>query len=100
MGLFRYLKARLEPIVLRDKAFVDKAFRDILGREADHGGLEYYRGLLRDGHSRTAILLDIMRSEEFRRHLPPISTSLPNLILQHPERYRRTVDRTNGNSIL
>jgi SAM-dependent methyltransferase len=41
-----------------------------------------------------------MRSEEFRRHLPPVSSSLPNLIFERPERYRRTVDRTNGNSIL
>lgn len=101
MSLFTYLKARLEPILRSDTAFVDQAFRDILGRDADQGGLEFYRGVLRQGVSRTAVLLDIMRSEEFRRTLIPHAPSkLPNLIVQRPERYRRTTDRVNGSSML
>ena len=98
--MIKYWKARLEPLLLSDREFVDKAFRDILGRDADQGGLQFYLGILAQGTSRTAVLLDIMRSEEFRRHLPPVSTSLPNLVLQRPESYRRTSDRDNGNSIL
>lgn len=101
MNLLKYLKARLEPILTSDRAFVDAAFRDILGREADQGGLEFYRGVLRSGVRRTAVLLDIMRSEEFRRSLaPPAPSSLPNLVLQRPERYRRDVDRNSRQSIL
>ena len=101
MSLLKYLKARLEPLWLNDSDFVDGAFRDILGRDADQGGLTFYRGLLRQGVRRTAVLLDIMRSDEFRRSLVPAAHSaLPNLVIQRPERYRRTIDRANGSSIL
>src|SRR5918993_6017522 len=101
MSLWRYLKARLEPILHSDTAFVDRAFRDILDRDADQEGLEFYRGVLRSGVSRTAVLLDIIRSEEFRRTLAPgAAAALPNLVVQRPDRYRRTTDRVNGNSIL
>jgi hypothetical protein len=99
--LLKYLKARLEPILVSDRQFVDAAFRDILGREADQGGLAFYRGVLRSGVRRTAVLLDIMRSPEFQRSLaPPAPSALPNLVLQRPERYRRTVDRNSRQSIL
>lgn len=101
MRLLKYLKARLEPILVSDREFVDAAFRDILGREADQGGLDFYRGVLRSGVRRTAVLLDIMRSPEFQRSLaPPAPSSLPNLVLQRPERYRRAVDRQSHQSIL
>jgi SAM-dependent methyltransferase len=101
LNLFKYLKARLEPMLVSDRAFVDEAFRDILGREADQGGLDFYRGVLRQGVRRTAVLLDIMRSEEFRRSLaPPAPSSLPNLVLQRPERYRRALDLNSRQPIL
>ena len=101
MNLLKYLRARLEPLFLSDSEFVDNAFRDILGRDADQGGLEFYRGVLRQGVRRTAVLLDIMRSEEFRRTLTSSApSSLPNLVVQRPERYRRTTDRVNGSSML
>jgi hypothetical protein len=101
LRLIKYLKARLEPILVSDREFVDAAFRDILGREADQGGLDFYRGVLRSGVRRTAVLLDIMRSPEFQRSLaPPAPSALPNLVLQRPERYRRTVDRNSGQPIL
>jgi hypothetical protein len=94
------LSARLQPILQSDSEFVDRAYRDILGRHADQGGLEHYCRALREGKSRTAVLIDIMSSEEFRRNLPVVSSSLPNLVVQRPEKYRRVIDRTNGNSIL
>jgi hypothetical protein len=101
LSLLARLKARLEPILLSDSAYVDHAFRVILGREADRGGLEFYRGLLRQGVSRTAIFLYISQSEEFRRSLAPSAHStLPNLVVARPERYRRTIDRTCDQSIL
>lgn len=99
--LFRYLKARFAPLLQSDAAFVDAAFRDILCRDADQGGLEFYRGVLRQGVRRNAVFLDIMRSEEFTRTLAPaVHSSLPNLVVMRPERYRRTVDRSSGQSIL
>jgi hypothetical protein len=101
LSLFARLKARLEPIFLSDSAYVDHAFRVILGREADRGGLEFYTGLLRQGVSRTAIFLYISQSDEFRRGLAPSAHStLPNLVVARPERYRRTIDRTCQQSIL
>jgi hypothetical protein len=100
VSVLERLKARLEAVLLSDADFVDQAFKEILGRHADHGGLEHYSAALREGRSRTSVLLDIMHSEEFRRNLPVISSSLPNLVVQRPERYRRTIDRTNGQSIL
>ena len=98
---WKRLMARLEPLTLSDSAFVYRAFREILGRDADQGGLEFYRGVLRQGVGRNAVFLDIMRSEEFRQTLaPPAHPSLPNLVVLRPERYRRTVDRSTGQSIL
>jgi hypothetical protein len=97
----RYLQARLGPIFQSDSAFVETAFRDILARGADRDGLDFYRGVLRQGVSRTAVLLDIMRSDEFRQTLTaPAPSALPNLVVQRPERYRRTIDRVNGSSLL
>src|SRR4051812_5812863 len=94
------VKARLEPLLLSDGDFIDTAFREILGRDADQGGLEFYRGVLRQGVRRNAVFLDIMRSEEFKRTLAPAAqSSLPNLVLLRPERYRRTTDRSTGQSI-
>jgi hypothetical protein len=101
VSLLKRLKARLDPLFLSDADFVDLAFREILGRDADQGGLEFYRGLLRQGVRRNAVFLDIMRSEEFKRTLAPAAHSgLPNLVVQRPERYRRTADRSRGQSIL
>jgi hypothetical protein len=42
-----------------------------------------------------------MRSAEFRQTLAPaLHPALPNLVVLRPERYRRTVDRSSGQSIL
>jgi len=98
---WKRLKARLEPLTLSDTAFIDRAFREILDRNADQGGLEFYRGVLRQGVGRNAVFLDIMRSEESRQKLAPAAhSSIPNLVVLRPERYRRTADRSTGQSIL
>jgi Domain of unknown function (DUF4214)/Methyltransferase domain len=100
LGLLKYLRSRFEPVFLSDTAFVEEAFRQILNREADPGGLEYYRNVLAQGLSRTWVLIAITHSEEFRRRLAPVSSSLPNLVLERPERYRRTIDHGCDQSIL
>ena len=94
------LKARLSPVLQSDTAFIEAAFVEILGRRADLDGLNHYRRVLRDGLGRTAVLLDIMRSEESRAKLqPPPSSSLPDLRRLRPERYAEAIDRTNGDMI-
>jgi hypothetical protein len=98
--VWKRLSARLEPIFLSDTAFVEHAFREILEREPDYGGLQHYLAALREGVGRTDVVLQIARSEEFRRRLAPRPSSLPSLLLQRPERYRRTIDLDNGQSIL
>src|SRR6185503_19890042 len=72
-----------------------------LGREPDLDGLNHYRRVLAEGVGRTAVLLDIMRSDEFAAKLtrPHDAVALPDLRAERPDRFRRTVDRSNGESI-
>lgn len=96
----RRLLARLSPVLQSDTAFIESAYLEILGRPADQDGLNHYRRLLADGLGRTAVLLSLMRSEEFRRTLaPPAAPTIPSLIAERPDRYRETVDRSNGQTI-
>ena len=97
--LLKRLKARWVPALQSDSAFIEAAFREILGRHADLDGLTHYRRVLRDGLGRTAVLLDIMRSDEFRAKLQPVIAAGPDLRLLRPSSYRGAVDRTNGETI-
>ena len=98
--ILRYLRGRFGPALTSDEAFVEAAYLEILGRPVDQDGLDHYRALLRDGLGRTAVLLELVRSDEFRRSLAPASDSgLPDLRAIRPDRYRQAVDRTNGQTI-
>jgi hypothetical protein len=97
--LFRRLNARWQLALQSDTHFIETAFREILGRSPDLDGLTHYRRVLREGLGRTAVLLDIMRSEEFTAKLKEHSSSLPSLRVKRPERYREATDRTNGQAI-
>jgi hypothetical protein len=97
--LIKRLKARWGPAFQSDDAFIESAYRQILGRSADLDGLRHYRRVLRDGFGRLAVLLEMMRSEEFRATLAPAATSLPDLRAQRPDRYRQTADRGTGQTI-
>src|SRR5688572_12575995 len=98
--LLKRLRARFGPAVQSDTAFIESAFREILGRNADLDGLTHYRRVLREGMGRTAVLLDIMRSEEYTARLvkKPEHT-LPDLRTLRPAGYREAIDRTNGQAI-
>lgn len=98
--LLRRLKSRLGPALQSDTAFVEAAYLEILGRPADQDGLNHYRRLLRDGLGRTAVLLSLMRSDEFTRKLTRDAPSLPSLRALRPGEYRETTDLTNGEPIL
>ena len=73
------LQGRLSLALASDTAFIETAFREILGRNPDVDGLNHYRRVLREGMGRTAVLLDIMRSEEFTSRLTPKVSALPDL---------------------
>lgn len=97
----RYLKSRFGPALQSDERFVEAAYREVLGRPADQDGLNHYTRLLRDGLGRTAVILDLTRSEEYRARLaPPAASTLPDLRARRPDRYRETVDRSNGETIV
>ena len=97
--LFKRVSARIGSALQSDIAFIESAYLEILGRPADQDGLNHYRRVLREGVGRTAVLLSLMRSDEFmstlRRHTAP----LPSLRAMRPDRYRTAIDRTNGMSI-
>lgn len=100
--LWKRLKGRWALALQSDTRFVEEAYRQILGRNADLDGLNHYRRILREGVGRTAVLLDIMRSDEFTSRLTGATSaqrSLPNLRSIRPDRYRDVIDRTNGQTI-
>src|SRR5688572_1168032 len=99
--LLRYWKARLSLALQSDSDFVEAAYREILGRNADLDGLNHYRHVLRSGVGRTAVLLDMMRSEEAQSKSSRTATapSLPSLRALRPDAYLETLDRTNGTTI-
>jgi uncharacterized protein DUF4214/methyltransferase family protein len=101
--MFRFIRrvaARLQPILQSDTAFIEAAYREILGRDADQDGLNHYRRVLREGLSRSAVLLSLMRSEEFTNKLTKSETTHQvSLRSIRPDRYRDTLDRTNGQTI-
>ena len=82
-----------------DRAFVERAYRDVLQREADQDGLRFYLGLLRDGHSRMAVLLSLARSEEFAGKLAPRAAA-PDIRRLRPSAYHADVDTRTGAALL
>ena len=52
---------------LDDRAFITTAYRNVLGREPDPGGLQHWLGILRSGTSRGSVMLGFSNSPEFVR---------------------------------
>ena len=96
---FRRIVSRLRPVLQSDTRFIEEAYREVLGRPADQDGLEHYRRVLRDGLGRSAVLLSLMRSDEFVKTLRPSASALANLRTLRPDRYTQTTDRSNGQTI-
>jgi hypothetical protein len=99
MSFLRRVVSRLRPVLQSDTRFIEEAYREVLGRPADPDGLAHYRRVLREGLSRSAVLLELMRSEEFVNTLRPAHAPLPSLKAMRPDRYSQTIDRTNGQTI-
>lgn len=54
---------------LDDQAFVTTAYRNVLARDPDAGGLAHWLGILRRGTSRGAVMLGFSNSPEFVRRV-------------------------------
>jgi len=48
-----------------DQIFLENAYRKILGRKIDEDGLYHYTKLLKDGYSKTNVLMNLIESKEF-----------------------------------
>jgi hypothetical protein len=57
---------------LSDTGFVQLVYRNVLGRDADVGGLEYWLGEMASGTSRGAVMLGFSESVENIRDMTPI----------------------------
>lgn len=68
---FRARNACEDLLALDDEAFVDGAYRRILGRAIDADGRTHYLEKLRDGKSRASVLKSLARSSEARLSLQP-----------------------------
>jgi len=84
-------RAGWSPDDLDPEAFVRRAYRQLLGREADPEGLATHVAALRHGTSRADVLLGLVASPEFTtrvaRELAP-ARALPDLRRERPDRYR------------
>src|SRR5262245_28162912 len=95
----RRLYTRLAPIFESDTAYIESAYNEVLQRPADQDGLNHYRVAMRNGLSRTAVLLSLVRSDEFIKRLVAPDRGLPNLRDLRPDRFSVVIDKTNGNAI-
>ncbi|ESQ91130.1 FkbM family methyltransferase [Asticcacaulis benevestitus] len=56
---------------LNDSEFLKQAYQLVLGRDPDENGKETYGSLLRNGISRSSIIISLCNSEEGRKHRKP-----------------------------
>jgi hypothetical protein len=72
---------------LSDEAFVGWAYRTLMGREPDPGGLAASLEVLAGGAARAEVLRRLVRSEEYRQHVLPQYFPLDDLRALRPEAY-------------
>jgi 2-polyprenyl-3-methyl-5-hydroxy-6-metoxy-1,4-benzoquinol methylase len=83
-----------------DQKFLKNAYREILGRDIDPDGLNYYIKFLQDGHSQTDVLLNLVKSEEFINKVLRENTSIQNLRQLRPSSYHVVADLFLPNKVL
>jgi SAM-dependent methyltransferase len=79
-----------------DEEFLDEAYRRLLGRGVDVTGREHYLEYLRQGHSRLALILSLVQSEEFINRVIRENTPVISIREERPDRYRLVRD-VHGN---
>lgn len=80
-ALFPTARSLAELFALHDEAFIDAAYKTVLGRAPDFKGLAHYTERLRDGHSRSSVLAELAGSSEGRARdaaLPGLSAICRN----------------------
>ncbi len=65
-AMFPVAASMHEMLAYEDDAFVDCAYKTLLGRAPDTAGAAYYLGRLRAGYSRTSVIEGLARSAEAR----------------------------------
>jgi hypothetical protein len=81
-----------------DRAFLERAYREILGREIDQDGFDYFAKALRAGEPRWAVIQGLARSDELARRLAP-SAAVRSIRGLRPGRYRRDEDVRDGSPV-
>jgi len=77
---------------LSDVQFVEEVYRQLLGREADEMGKAHQLKYLQESRSRLAVILGIVKSEEFINKVIRENMPLPSIKEERPDRYRRVRD--------
>jgi hypothetical protein len=83
-----------------DKSFLENAYKEILGRDIDPGGLNHYRNLLNSGYSRTKVLISLVKSDEFINKVLQENYHIQNLTELRPSSYELVDDISKNNKIL
>jgi SAM-dependent methyltransferase len=65
-NLKKKIRSRAPFLKMSDRDFLERVYREILGREIDADGLARYTRMLREGHDRWGVILLLIRSEEFK----------------------------------
>lgn len=84
------LASSILPMLASDRGFLQRAYRDLLGREIDEYGLAYYLEILASGGSRARILVSLFKSDECldrRIKESTLQPALPNIRALRPSRY-------------
>jgi SAM-dependent methyltransferase len=77
---------------LSDIQFVEEVYRQLLGREADETGKAHQLNYLKQCRSRLAVILGIVKSEEFINKVIRENMPLPSIRDERPDRYRPAQD--------
>lgn len=98
-GWLKRFADRARLALTSDRTFLENAYRQILGREIDQDGFDYYAKRLREGESRVALLIGLVRSEEFLNKLLPETDLVPDIRARMPSHYRIDVDNASQATI-
>jgi hypothetical protein len=86
-----------------NSAFLEQAYRSVLGREIDEHGLAHYTRFLQDGHSRAAVLVELIQSDEFLNRIfkgRVKQLALKNIREMRPANYHIVPDTITGQNML
>ncbi|MEH2001636.1 MAG: DUF4214 domain-containing protein [Nostoc sp.] len=83
-----------------DQSFLEHAYKEILGRDIDPGGLNHYTNLLNSAYSRTDVLISLVKSDEFINKVLQENYQIQNLRELRPSSYELVDDISQISKIL